>query len=1156
MDPNPERKEALFEAAGQLASPAERAAYLDTACGDDRELRRQVEAMLENEAGAEEFFRAIDSLGDSVRELMVETPAESAGQIAEGPGTVIGRYQLIERIGEGGFGVVYLAAQREPVVRQVALKLIKPGLDTREVAARFEAERQALALMDHPNIARVLDGGATETGRPYFVMDLVRGLSITEFCDANQLAPRARLELLIQICHAVQHAHQKGIIHRDLKPSNVLVATDDSHSSRREQARFEIRNPQSPIRNQESLLPSAATARHPHPAPLPPWPMVIDFGIAKALNQRLTARTLVTRQDQLMGTPEYMSPEQADGRGVEVDTRSDVYSLGALLYELLTGTPPFEREIMKRSSLEEIRRMIRETEPARPSTRLKTLGARATDVARDRHIEPVALSRLLRGDLDWIVMKCLEKDRTRRYETAAALAQDLERHLNHEPVTAVAPTTRYLMARFIRRHRAGLAVTAALFALLTAGVIVSTWQMVRARKAEQQAEAVSAFLVEAFRSPDPGVDGRRVTVAEVLDRATTNLMGRFAEAPARKATLLQALAETYHSLGLDESAEKLASDALALRRHVLGPEDPDTLRSLIYVAGIRTQQDRLDEAEMLDQETLELCQRVLGPAHTNTIEARIILQVCYLRQHRLDDAERLGKETCELTQRLLPVDHPCALMAGENLASVYLRQDRLDEARPLYEAALKTRRAVGLTNTSGAFGAMNDLAAIAHLQGRLEEAATLFQQVLEIQSRVLSPEHPATLTTLFNLASTCRQQGTLEQAEELLEQSLRIHRRALGQDHPDTQHTMIWLSYLQERQGNLDGAIALRFEHIKLVAQWAERYTQLFALICQVQPEAKRAALLSQLVDLCADGFAQHPKLSESPRNSLHYTAARAAACAAAGRIEENNPTAAATRVQRRQQALAWLRADLARWTRQWETNEPVTSLRIEDALGRWQRSPALASIRDVEALNEFSEGEQEHFASLWDDVASLRHRASQRRGECFQSLLAKGSSWAYWDDGSAPGPGWREAAFNDAAWLRGRSPLGYGDLALAKEIGFGSDPKRKHVTTYFRTTFTVARPEDCSRLVLWLRRNDGVIIYLNGQEVLRDNLAQGARVAPYVLATDVITEYTEPVFHLREPDTNPLRPGTNTVAVEVHQAGWASPDLAFDLEILAQRKN
>jgi serine/threonine protein kinase len=468
MNPNLERKEALFEAARQLASPAERAAYLDGACGNDPELRRQVEGMLADEAGAEEFFRAIDSLGDSVRELAVETPAESVRQIAEGPGTVIGRYTLIERLGEGGFGVVYLAEQKEPVARQVALKIIKPGLDTREVVTRFEAERQALALMDHPNIARILDGGATETGRPYFVMDLVRGLPITEFCDTHRLAPRPRLELFIKVCQAVQHAHQKGIIHRDLKPSNVLIAQSEPGQ--------------------------------------PGQPKVIDFGIAKALNQRLTARTLVTRQDQLMGTPDYMSPEQADGSGVDVDTRSDIYSLGALLYELLTGTPPFDRETLKRCSLEEIRRIIRETEPPKPSTRLTVLVAadvrRLTSNSefgvRNSELDRASSRRFpqekrefisaLRGDLDWIVMKCLEKDRTRRYETANGLAMDIRRYLNDDPVLAAAPSARYRMLKFVRRHRAGLAVAAALFTVLVGGVIVSTWQMVRARQAEMLAE--------------------------------------------------------------------------------------------------------------------------------------------------------------------------------------------------------------------------------------------------------------------------------------------------------------------------------------------------------------------------------------------------------------------------------------------------------------------------------------------------------------------------------------------------------------------------------------------------------------------------------------------------------------------------------------------
>jgi eukaryotic-like serine/threonine-protein kinase len=364
----------------------------------------------------------------------------------ERAGTMIGRYKLLEQIGEGGFGVVYMAEQQEPMQRKVALKVIKAGMDTKEVVARFEAERQALALMDHPNIAYVLDGGATASGRSYFVMELVRGIPITDYCDQANLPTRERLQLFIKVCQAVQHAHQKGVIHRDLKPSNVLVTLHDGE----------------------------------------PVPKVIDFGVAKALGQKLTEKTLSTGFQHMIGTPAYMSPEQAALSGLDVDTRADIYSLGVLLYELLTSVTPFDAETFRKAALDEIRRMIRDTEPPRPSTRLITLGEKLTEVANRRQTEPTALSRLLRGDLDWIVMKCLEKDRQRRYETANGLAVDLARHLKSEPVVARPPSNLYRFRRLVRRHKVTFAAASAVATVLVLGVAVSTGQALRATHAEQE----------------------------------------------------------------------------------------------------------------------------------------------------------------------------------------------------------------------------------------------------------------------------------------------------------------------------------------------------------------------------------------------------------------------------------------------------------------------------------------------------------------------------------------------------------------------------------------------------------------------------------------------------------------------------------------------
>jgi serine/threonine protein kinase len=399
-----EKIKQVFFKALEKESDEEREAYLNETCQNDPSLRVEINALLKGHFRTDSFLKA-PVLDNSVN--LDESP------VSEGPGTVIGRYKLLEKIGEGGMAVVYMAEQTEPIRRKVALKIIKLGMDTKSVIARFEAERQALAMMDHPNIAKVLDAGATETGRPYFVMELVTGVSITEYCDKNNLSTKERLVLFIEVCNAVQHAHQKGIIHRDIKPSNVMVTR---HEGR-------------------------------------PIPKVIDFGIAKATNQRLTEKTLFTRYAHIIGTPAYMSPEQADLSDLDIDTRSDIYSLGVLLYELLTGTTPFGEEELRKAGYLEMQRVIREQEPLKPSTKLSTLGETLTDIAKYRASTPNLLTKSIRGDLDWIVIKALDKTRDRRYDTVSALALDIQRHLNVEPILARAPGTFYRLHKFLRRHQ-------------------------------------------------------------------------------------------------------------------------------------------------------------------------------------------------------------------------------------------------------------------------------------------------------------------------------------------------------------------------------------------------------------------------------------------------------------------------------------------------------------------------------------------------------------------------------------------------------------------------------------------------------------------------------------------------------------------------------
>src|SRR5712671_647492 len=476
---------AIFDAAIELP-PERRAAYVLAACAGEDLLRQRVETLLRAHDSAGTFM---DSLAvDSRRETPVVKPSEQ-------PGDRIGRYKLLQQIGEGGCGVVYMAEQEEPVRRRVALKVIKLGMDTKQVIARFEAERQALALMDHPNIAKVFDAGATETGRPFFVMELVRGVKITEYCDENNLITRERLGLFIQVCQAIQHAHQKGVIHRDIKPSNILVTVNDGVAV----------------------------------------PKVIDFGIAKATNQQpLTDKTVFTAFEQFIGTPAYMSPEQAVMTSLDVDTRSDIYSLGVLLYELLTGKTPLDQKELLSAGLEEMRRTIREKEPARPSTRVSTmLNGELTTTAKHRHIDAPKLIHLLRGDLDWIVMKALEKDRARRYETANGLARDVERYLADEPVVARPPSKTYRLQKLVRRNKLAFAAAGAVVAALVVGLAASTWEyfkertaLQRAVAAEKRALAISQFLTEGLlfqATPEQNAREKKVTMEEVLNGATRNL---------------------------------------------------------------------------------------------------------------------------------------------------------------------------------------------------------------------------------------------------------------------------------------------------------------------------------------------------------------------------------------------------------------------------------------------------------------------------------------------------------------------------------------------------------------------------------------------------------------------------------------------------------
>lgn len=518
-----EKLEAVFEAAAALESDGQRREYLERACPNE-EMRREVESLLEAMDNPDSLFDRDETVSEAA---MFETP------VVEQPGTRIDRYKLLQKVGEGGMGVVYMAEQTEPVTRKVALKIIKLGMDTRQVVARFEAERQALAMMDHPNIARVLDAGATGTGRPYFVMELVRGVSITEYCDKNKLSTRQRLELFMPVCLAIHHAHQKGIIHRDIKPSNVMVTLHDGN----------------------------------------PVPKVIDFGIAKATNQKLTERTLFTNYAQMIGTPAYMSPEQAELSGLDVDTRTDVYSLGVLLYELLTGTTPFPLKELMSMGYGEMQRIIAEQEPPKPSTRLSTMEHEELTVVADRRkMEKLTLRKQLEGDLDWIVMRALEKDRTHRYESVDGFVSDIGRHLNDEPVVAAAPTIRYRVRKFCRRNRAVVRLAAATAGLLILAAVIATVQAVRATQAKRDVEAamerleretlrgdaIADFMIKILEEsvPDLLQRGRISSARKLMDQADTLASTGLADAPAAEFRLRLILWSHYFWAFDDMAASK------------------------------------------------------------------------------------------------------------------------------------------------------------------------------------------------------------------------------------------------------------------------------------------------------------------------------------------------------------------------------------------------------------------------------------------------------------------------------------------------------------------------------------------------------------------------------------------------------------------------
>jgi serine/threonine protein kinase len=628
-------EKAIFNIARQIHAPEARAEYLHQVCGADDALLQRVNALLRAYEEQPSFLESPVAAGFTAAQA--EHPMEMAG-------SQIGPYKLLQQIGEGGMGTVYMAEQSHPVQRKVALKVIKAGMDSGQVIARFEAERQALALMDHPNIAKVLDAGTTAAGRPYFVMELVKGVPITTYCDENHLPPRARLELFTQVCQAVQHAHQKGIIHRDIKPSNVLVTQYDDE----------------------------------------PVPKVIDFGVAKATGGRLTERTMFTGYGQIVGTIEYMCPEQARLNALDVDTRGDIYSLGVLLYELLTGTTPFDKKRLRDAAFDEMLRVIREDEPPKPSTRLSTTEGRAS-IAANRGMEPNKLSGLVRGELDWIVMKCLEKDRNRRYETANGFAKDIERYLQDEAVQACPPSTSYRLKKFVRRNKAGVLGGAAIAAALIVGLIAASIGFLQARRQAQIARAEVAQSNRAFAMLFNAEAKGNSKEAERLARESLAICNElFREDHPSVTVSLHVLAMVLAKRNPEEaiSAER---ESIARRRKYLGEikEDSDLAHSLDSLAGLLLRKGEVADAEKLYREALPMWRTFMGNDHRYVANTLDHLAACLSKQGKQAEAESCLRECLAIRRRVVGDKHLSTRKALNSLIELLKKEGKDAEAEKL-----------------------------------------------------------------------------------------------------------------------------------------------------------------------------------------------------------------------------------------------------------------------------------------------------------------------------------------------------------------------------------------------------------------------------------------------------------------------------------------
>jgi serine/threonine protein kinase/flagellar biosynthesis regulator FlbT len=729
--------------------PEQRARFLDTECVPGDAVRAEVESLLAAGENVRSNFLQSPRLTDEPDTDCIGTAGKlEAGQI------FAQRFQLVRRLGEGGMGQVWLAEQTSPVRRQVALKLIKAGMYDEAVVQRFQSERQSLAIMDHPAIAKVFDAGATPQGQPYFVMEYVPGLPITEYCDQKKLKIADRLELFVQVCEGVQHAHQKAVIHRDLKPANILVVEVDGK----------------------------------------PVPRIIDFGLAKATAPQAPGETVFTHLGHFVGTPGYMSPEQADPELVDIDTRTDVYSLGVVLYVLLAGFQPFETKQRQKLPLDELLRKLREEEPPRPSTKVGADRDASTAAAEARSTEPRQLVNLLRGDLDWITLKALEKDRARRYGAPSELADDIRRYLNHEPVTARPAGAGYRLRKYIRRNRVAAAVVAGLVLLLAAFSVLQALQLRRitrerdrATRERDRATRITDFMTGMFKVSDPSeARGNSVTAREILDKASNDMGKGLAKDPEVQAQMMEVMASTYLNLGLNARAHELAQHAFDARKNLLGPDDPRTLESMSQLGRVLDHEGHDAEAEKIVRQALADERRVLGSDDPLTIDTMSSLAWIVQAQGRFDEAEKLTREVIEAATRRLGPESNTVLGAMSSLSGDLWNQGRYAEAEREYRQLLEMERHVLGPDHPGTLNVMSNLALTIQTEGRLAEAEQMYRESIIAEQRVIGPEHPSTLGAMFNLAGLLGAEGRHAEAEKLYRETLAIQSRTLGAEHPRT----------------------------------------------------------------------------------------------------------------------------------------------------------------------------------------------------------------------------------------------------------------------------------------------------------------------------------------------------------------------------------